>query len=78
MDIIGIDLFDQTVGMTCVKMFAIVCAKVRHRCSWISLTSINLFDLNEGMVCTETWLRYIYMDITGIDLFDQNVSMACG
>ena len=34
MDITGIDLFDQNVGMTC--------AEVRLRCSWISLVMIYL------------------------------------
>ena len=33
----GIDLFDLNVGM--------VCAKVRHRCSWISLILIYLIKI---------------------------------
>ena len=37
MDITGIDLFDLTVGM--------VCAKVRLRCSWISLILIYLIKI---------------------------------
>ena len=63
MDIIGIDLFDQNVGMAC--------AKIRLWCSCISLVLI-LCDLNVGMV----WDSYtqMLMDITGIDLFDQNMT----
>ena len=34
MDITGIDLFDQNVGMAC--------SRVGLRCSWISLVLINL------------------------------------
>ena len=34
MDISGIDLFDQNVGMAC--------ARIRLRCSWISLMLIYL------------------------------------
>ena len=37
MDITGIDLFDQKVGMAC--------AEVRHRCSWISLVLIYLIKM---------------------------------
>ena len=37
MDITGIDLFDQNVGMAC--------AEVRHRCSWISLVLIYLIKM---------------------------------
>ena len=37
MDIIGIDLFDQNMSMTC--------AKVGLRCSWISLILIYLIKL---------------------------------
>ena len=37
MDITGIDLFDLNVGM--------VCAKVRLRCSWISLILIHLIKI---------------------------------
>ena len=37
MDITGIDLFDQNVGMTCTK--------VRLRCSWISLVIIYLINM---------------------------------
>ena len=48
MDINGIDLFDQNVG--------IACAEVRHRCL-MNITGIDLFDQNEGMTCTEAKLR---------------------
>ena len=34
MDITGIDLFDQNLGMAC--------ARIRLRCSWISLVLIYL------------------------------------
>ena len=37
MDITGIDLFDQKVGMACTE--------VRHRCSWISLVLIYLIKM---------------------------------
>ena len=37
MDITGIDLFDQNVGMAC--------AKVRLRCLWISLVLIYLIKM---------------------------------
>ena len=37
MDITGIDLFDQNVGMAC--------AKVRFKCSWISLVLIYLINM---------------------------------
>ena len=37
MDITGIDLFDQKVGMTC--------AGARLRCSWISLVLIYLIKM---------------------------------
>ena len=37
MDIIDIDLFDQNMSM--------VCAKVRLRCSWISLVLIYLIKM---------------------------------
>ena len=37
MDVTGIDLFDLNVGM--------VCAKVRLRCSWISLILIYLIKM---------------------------------
>ena len=36
-DISGIDLFDQIVGL--------VCTKVRLRCSWISLILISLIKI---------------------------------
>ena len=37
MDITGIDLFDLNVGM--------ICAKVRLRCSWISVVLIYLIKI---------------------------------
>ena len=37
MDITGIDLFDQNVGMACTE--------VRLRCSWISLVLIYLITM---------------------------------
>ena len=37
MDIIGIDLFDQNVGMTC--------AEVRLRCTWIFLVLIYVIKM---------------------------------
>ena len=37
MDITGIDLFDQKVGMACTE--------VRHRSSWISLVLIYLIKM---------------------------------
>ena len=37
MDITGIDLFDQNVGMACTE--------VRHRCSWLSLVLIYLIKI---------------------------------
>ena len=36
-DIIGIDLFDRNVG--------IACAKIRFRCSWVSLVLIELIKM---------------------------------
>ena len=36
-DISGIDLFDQNVGMAC--------AKIRFRCSWLSLVLIYLIKM---------------------------------
>ena len=48
MDITGIDLFDQIVGM--------VCAKVTLRYSWISFF-IDLFDQNVGMACAKIRLQ---------------------
>ena len=67
MGITGIDLLDQNVGMSC--------AKVRHRCSWISLVLIYLIKMLACHVpkLDSDFQRYI----TGIDLFDQNVGKAC-
>ena len=59
MDITGIDLFDHIVGMVCaikilmdiigIDLFdlnvCMVCAKVRLRCSWISLVFIYLIKI---------------------------------
>ena len=67
MDMIGIDLFDQNISS--------VCAKVRLRCSWISLLLIYLIKM-WVIVCAEARVR-VYMDITSVDSFDQNVGMVC-
>ena len=61
MDIIGMDLFDQNVGMTnaevrlgCLYITSIglfdqnvdvACPGIRHRCSWISLVLIYLIKM---------------------------------
>ena len=39
MDITGIDLFDQNVGMTCAK----VESNVRIRCLWIDLSLVLIY-----------------------------------
>ena len=38
MNITGIDLFDQNVGMACTE--------VRHRCSWLPLVLIYLIKIH--------------------------------
>ena len=60
-----IDLFDHNAGMAC--------AKVKHRCSCISLLLIYLITM---------WVWHVpKLDsddhITCIDLFDHNVGMVC-
>ena len=67
MHITVINLFDHNVGMAC--------AKVRLRCSCISLC-INFFDHNVGMTCAKVRLRCSCILLV-IDLFDHNVGMAC-
>ena len=65
MDISGIDLFDQNVGMAY--------ATVRHRCSWILLVLIYLIKM---WVLYMLRLAQMFMSITGNDLLDQNLGMA--
>ena len=59
MDITGIYLFDQNVGMTC--------AKVKLRCSGI-LPDTNLFDQNVGMTCAEVRLKCSWISLVLIYL----------
>ena len=58
-DITSIDLFDHNVGMTC--------AKVKRRCSGISLI-LDLFDQNMGMACGEVRLRCSWISLVLIYL----------
>ena len=59
MDITGIDLFDQNVG--------VACPEIRLRCSWISLILIY-FDQNVGMAYAEVRFRCLQKSLVLIYL----------
>ena len=59
MDITGINLFDQVVGM--------VCAKVRHRLL-IDIIGIDLFDHNMSMASAKVRLRCSWISLVLIYL----------
>ena len=54
MNITGIDLFDQNVGMACTE--------VRHICSWLSLVLIYLIKI------LVRWANKLESDIHGYQL----------